>query len=192
MSETGGVSRHRLPFKEHPMRRFPELPAGPGNTHYKKDQWIEFVLAEVLSPNKNIRTLTLFGPIYALGQNLQAFDTVIHLDRDSWSAEMMKQRTARAWRHGQDQPVDEITLDSTYKDKDSLDEFDKTLDEIRGYFQEMGSEIFSRIIHEAMKLELGEEWGKIHHQLASGHLIDRKMLDLMASPYVGRSEPPGE
>ena len=189
LQETGGISRHKLPFGPHPMRKFPELPASHDNVHYKKDQWQQFVMNEIVSPDKSIRTLTLFGPDYSLGHNLQSFDTVIHMDRDTWNAEMMKQRTARSWRQGQDQPVDEITLDSTYSD--TMNEFDKTLDEIRGFFQGMDGEIFSRIIQDSMDVDLGEEWEKIKHGMASSRRIDLKTMDLMTSPYVGRSEPPG-
>lgn len=189
MKATGGVSRHILPFGPHPMRRFPEIPAGEGNTHYKKEQWQEFVMKEVISPDDSIRTLTLHGPTYSLGHNLQAFDTVIHMDRDTWNSEMMKQRTARAWRQGQNQPVDEVTIDSTYQT--SIDEFDKTLDEIRGYFQQMDEDIFTKVIQDSMDVELGEDWKRIKHQMASTFRLDRKMVDLIASPYSGRSEPPG-
>ena len=189
LKSTGGISRHELPFGPRPMRRFPEIPAGEGNTHYKKEQWQEFVMKEVMTPDDSIRTLTLHGPTYSLGQNLQAFDTVIHLDRDTWNSEMMKQRTARAWRQGQNQPVDEVTIDATYQN--STDEFDKTLDEIRGYFQKMDSDIFTKVIQDSMDVDLGEDWKKMHHQMASTFRLDRKMVDLIASPYSGRSEPPG-
>jgi len=195
LRRTGGISRHTLPFVPRPMRRFPELPAGTGNAHYRKDQWQNFVLGQIISPNRAIRTLTLYGPIYSLGQNLQAFDTVIHLDRDTWNAEMMKQRTARSWRQGQKQPVDEITLDATYsattKDGMPRGDFDKTLDEIRKYFQEMDADLFNQIIEESMDVDLGAEWKSIKHRLASSYRLDRKMMDLMVSPHVGRSEPPG-
>ena len=195
LQETGGVSRHKLPFVKRSMRKYPELPAGKGNQRFKTDQWQQFVLNEVVSPNRNIRTLTLYGPVYSLGQNLQAFDTVIHLDRDTWNAEMMKQRTARAWRQGQSQPVDEVTIDSIYgatkNGQTIMDEFDKTLDEIRGYFQEMDSEIFQRIIHDSMGAELGVEWEAIKKYTASGYRLDRRTMDLMTSPYAGRSEVPG-
>ena len=102
---------------------------------------------------------------------------------------MMKQRTARAWRQGQNQPVDEVTIDATYQN--STDEFDKTLDEIRGYFQKMDSDIFTKVIQDSMDVDLGEDWKKMHHQMASTFRLDRKMVDLIASPYSGRSEPPG-
>lgn len=194
LQETGGLSRFELPFTEKSYRKFPELPTGKGNVVFRASQWQKFVLDEIIQPDQSIRTLTLFGTSYALGQNLQAFDTVIHLDRDTWNAEMMKQRTARAWRQGQKNPVDEITLDATYRSVEGGTEksdFDLTLDEIRGYFQQLDSSIFDQIIRDSMGVELGREWDEIKRTNASAMRIEREVLDLALSPYAARSEPPG-
>jgi hypothetical protein len=195
MRQTQGVSRIPLPVVKKMYRKFPMLPVhDPENLHYRADRWQEFALKELVVPNEDVRSLTLYGPSYQYGHNLQAFDTVIHLDRDSWNSETMKQRTARAWRQGQSQPVDEITLDASYAASDGgvpRDEFDKTLDEIRRYFQEMQSDIFDRIIRDAQSVRLGAEWAAIAKKDASRLRLDRKVMELMASPYVGRSTPPG-
>ena len=190
LQETGGISRHELPFRELSYKKYPELPAGSGNIHYRANQWQQFVVKEIIQPDRAIKTLSLHGPTYQYGFNLQAFDTVIHLDRDRWNSESMKQRTARAWRQGQDQPVDEFTLDTTYAD--SVDgtprsDFDRTLDEVRHYFQQMDSEIFDRIIRDAQTMDLGKEWSSMEHKDASLVRLDRKVMDLVLSPYVSRS-----
>lgn len=194
MAETGGVSRIALPLhRRGRLRRYPMLPAHKQfNTHYRADNWQQFAFKEIVNPNPRIVTCTLYGPAYQYGHNLQAFDTVVHLDRDTWNSESMKQRTARAWRQGQDQPVDEITLDSTYAATDEgvpRDDFDRTLDEIRAYFQQMEGELFDNIIKQAQDVELGKEWLEMAKRDASLTQVDRKMLDLAVSPFVGRSSP---
>jgi hypothetical protein len=196
MKKTGGVSRIALPlYRRGRLRRYPMLPAHKQhNIHYKADTWQQFAFKEIINPDHRIVTCTLYGPSYQYGHNLQAFDTVVHLDRDNWNSESMKQRTARAWRQGQDQPVDEITLDATYSATDDgipRDEFDRTLDEIRAYFQEMEGELFDNIIKQAQDIDLGKEWLEMAKRDASLTQIDRKTMEMMMSPFVGRSLAPG-
>jgi hypothetical protein len=195
MQQTGGWSTLKFPLKKHAYRRYPMLPArDPDNTHYRADHWQQFVFKEIITPNTNIKSCVLYGPSYSHGQNLQAFDTVLHLDRDTWDSEAMKQRTARAWRQGQANPVDEVTIDATYGASQGgvpRDEFDKTLDEVRRLIQQVDGEIFSQIIRESQQLALGKEWLDVLQHSASRYHLDRKILELMTSPYVGKSEPPG-
>jgi len=194
MSQTGGWSIIPLPFKEKAYQPYPMLPAKGPNTHYRADNWPQFVFNEVINPDRRVKTCTLYGPAYQYGQNLQAFDTVVHLDRDTWDAESMKQRTARAWRTGQKNPVDEVTVDATYRDDDDgvpRSEFDKTLDEIRKLIQEVDISIFEEIIHESQQIASGEEWSGMGHRGASNFHLDKKLLELAASPYVSRSQPTG-
>ncbi len=188
LAETGGVTTHTLPFHKKTYRRHPLLPAGPDNVHYKADNWQQFVLKEIITPDRRIRTLALYGPTYQYGHNLQAFDTVIHLDRDGWNSESMKQRTARAWRQGQDQPVDEITIDAVYDPNtpEAQTELDGTLDEIRRYFQEMDADVFNAIMREAQGLDLGGEWEGLARHESSKTRLNQDIMELMTSPYVGR------
>jgi len=194
--ETKGVSRLQLPFTKRALRRHPEIPAHPVlNPHFKAADWQQFVFKEVIGPDQGIRSLTLHGPTYQYGHNLQAFDTVVHLDRDNWNSESMKQRTARAWRQGQEQPVDEIVIDATYSASDDgtpRPDFDRTLDEIRRYFQQLDGSIFDRIIKDAQGVELGKEWAELAAVDSSLLKLDKQVLELMGSPYVSRSAPPGE
>ena len=184
------VSVIPLPFKKKAYRKYPMLPAESGNVVYRADNWQQFALNEIVSPNPDVKTLTLLGQSYQYGHNLQAFDTVIHLDRDTWNSESMKQRTARSWRQGQRKPVTELTLDTTYRE--SSDSFDNTLDQIQRMFQKMEADVFNVIIKGAQSIALGTEWSGMTKEHASVLKLDRKMLELAASPYSGRSIPPGE
>jgi hypothetical protein len=52
---------------------------------------------------------------YARGFNFQTFTKVIHLDRGKgFDSELLKQRTARAYRGGQSKQVEEIYIDATF------------------------------------------------------------------------------
>jgi hypothetical protein len=182
-----GVARIPLPFRKKSYRRYLGLPAGPDNVKFAVGEWQTFALTEI-SRNHGIKSLTLLGNSYKFGQNLQAFNTVIHLDRDTWNAEAMKQRTARAWRQGQDSTVTEITLDTVYEEGNN--ENDVTLDAIRKFFQGMSSDLFNAIIKGAQDIALGSEWKGMTKEQASMMKLDKRMLELAASPYSGRSVPP--
>ena len=189
MQEAGNESRIEAPFSKRAYRKHPELPAHRRyNTHYKADQWQQFVFKEVISPNPSFRCCILLGTEYQFGHNLQEFDQVIHLDRNSWNSENMKQRTARSWRQGQKKPVTVRTVDTVYAERPDNSELDRTLDEIRRWFQEMEGDLFDEIIKEAQDVELGKEWLDMQQRSASFMRVDQDVLELMASPYVSRSK----
>lgn len=148
-----------------------------------KGEWKTHVLNNYVRTDPNLGTAVLTGS-YALGQNLQNFNTVIHLDRDDWSNEVMKQRTARAWRAGNKQPVDEYTLDLTYPDAVADDDASKTLDEIRKLMQEVDEGLFNQVVLASQVERLGEEWMAIKHQRSALHKIDRQMMERALSPYA--------
>jgi uncharacterized protein YehS (DUF1456 family) len=84
----------------------------------------------VKDPACGVVTVTLTGKEgrkgssagFSKGFNLQTFDTVIHLDRNSWSSEEMEQRRGRAWRTGQPDRVQEYTVDLVFaNEKDYVD-----------------------------------------------------------------------
>ena len=186
-----GLVRIPLPFKQKSYRRYDGLPAlSPENTKFATGDWQTFALSEI-SANLGIKSLTLLGNSYKFGQNLQAFNTVIHLDRDTWNSEAMKQRTARSWRQKQKSPVTEITLDTVYEDDNNPDHQDSTLDQIRGYYQQMSADLFNAIIKGAQSLALGNEWTGITKQQASMTRLDKKVMELATSPYSSRSAVPG-
>jgi hypothetical protein len=153
------------------------------------DEWASHVLNKILGlgtkqrPDKPVCAAVLTGH-YALGQNLQSFATVIHLDRDDWNAETMKQRTARAWRSGNKQEVSEYTLDMVYPDAVADDNADQTLDEIRSIVQEIDGKLFDEVVLESQIEKLGEEWIKIKKQRSQFHAVSRRMLERSLSPYA--------
>ena len=189
-AEAGGTSSHRLPFSRKALKMHPLIPGKQGvHQPYLADDWQQFVLKEIVNPDPSILTATLLGKTYMYGHNLQSFNTVIHLDRNSWNSESMKQRTARAWRQGQEQVVDEVNLDFAYRGDDEgvpRDENDVTLDQIRKSFQEMDGAIFDRIIKDAQGIELGGEWEDIDKRDASLWRLDEKVTEMMLSPMLGR------
>lgn len=145
-----------------------------------KDQWATFVLREIIGADPSIKALVL-TKTYALGQNLQMFTTVVHLDRDSFSNEMMKQRTARAWRTGQKDVVEEYTMDAVYDAPD--EKRDPTVDEVRKYIQESQEGVFNSIVHESRKAIIGQEWremGDVNAELVN---VNRKLFELAMAPY---------
>lgn len=145
--------------------------------------WKTFVLSRVVSPKPDFLTCTLTST-YAVGQNLQAFDTVIHLDRDAWNNETMRQRTARAWRGGQNHSVDEVILDAVYENPKGMD--DRTLDQIVGYLQQLESDLFDQVIVAAQTEALGKEWLEQKRLHSSFVELNRRVLELVASPYARR------
>lgn len=189
-TETGGVSELRLPLISRAYKRHPSLPGKQGvHQAYQASDWHQFALKEIVNPDPGITTATLLGRTFMYGHNLQSFNTVIHLDRDSWNSESMKQRTARAWRQGQEQVVDEVTLDYTYSGDVggvARDPNDVTLDQIRRSFQEMDAAVFDRIIKDAQRIALGVEWEAVQKRDASLWRLDEKVAELMASPMLER------
>lgn len=194
LRQTNGLTRHPLPFEKKSYKKYPELRGKQGpNTTYVADEWQQFVLKEIINPDPSIATCTLLGKVYMYGHNLQGFNTVIHLDRDNWNSESMKQRTARAWRQGQTQVVQETTIDMTYQpDHQGVErsEWDKTLDEIRAAFQDMDAAVFDRIIKDAQTIALGAEWEGVEKKDASLWRLDEQVAELMASPFLGRAKVP--
>jgi len=148
----------------------------------KPTEWATVILKQI-QRDRTLLTLTLTGK-YAVGQNLQAFSSVVHLDRDSWSSETMKQRTARAWRSGQRQPVTEFTMDVVYTNPRASAKNDQTLDQIRRYMQELDSDLFDSIIKDSKTFVLGEAWTGIDRQRSGSLALDRKMLERALSPYA--------
>jgi len=176
---------HKLPWTPRPYRLFLELDADPvENRHYNKADWASFVLNQIVQPDSDVATCTLHGKSYSTGQNLQAFGTVIHLDRDTWNNEEMKQRTARSWRQGQDMPVHEIILDMKYDQP--KDDLDRTMDEIRALFQVLSGKLFDKIVKEAQTTELGKEWTEeMEKRMASFLKLDQDTFEMAMSPWLG-------
>jgi len=148
-------------------------------------EWQAYIFRYVLGMgNKRtdnvIKTATLTGG-YAVGQNLQSFSTVIHLDRDGWSNETMKQRTARAWRAGNREPVEEITIDMTFPEGMGNKE---TLDDIRRLSQELDEKLFTQVVLDSQKANLGEEWFRIKSERSESFRVDKRVAALALQPLL--------
>lgn len=152
-----------------------------GDRVWPKSNWKGYVLDRVIQADPNCLTCVLTSS-YAVGQNLQAFDTVIHLDRDAWNNETMKQRTARAWRTGQDHPVDEVVLDAVFSEPDGA--LDATADEIAKYMQQIESDIFQRVVVESQTEALGKDWFDMKKMKSSMTQLSRRVMLLAQSPYA--------
>lgn len=155
----------------------------PEGEVWKAKDWKVFILQHIVSPNPRMSTVTLTGT-YAVGQNLQSFNKVIHLDRDSWNSETMKQRTARAWRTGQKDSVEEYTLDCVYSNP--TDKSDETLDQIRKHMQQMESDLFDQVVIESQSESLGKEFFEMERSDASFRELNRRMMEMQMSPYLAR------
>ncbi len=149
LKEIGG---HRLPFK-------PKGYTADSGRAYDAATWHKFVLDQVIAPQAEIATATLFGPSYQEGQNMQWANLGIHLDRDTWSRQNTEQREGRIWRKGQKQPVSFYNLDWVYRRPQ--DEFDRSLDEVRALYEKVSGQIFHDIIVVPQAMELGEEWAGV-------------------------------
>ena len=149
-----------------------------------KSGWRSFVLSDLLQNDPRTLALILTAK-YAVGQNLQSFSSIIQLDRDTWSGETMKQRTGRAWRQGQKNPVEEHTLDVVYGDPKGGG-FDPTLDEARAAVHRMENNLFDEVIVEAQGVELGTDYTDMKKMNPKMTNIDRKLMESALSPYATR------
>jgi hypothetical protein len=170
------------------QRRYPD-PMAPGGKTNAKD-WKTHVLNKIIGLGTKqgdmpVMTAVLTG-VYAVGQNLQSFGTVIHLDRDDWSNETMKQRTARAWRSGNKQAVDEYTIDAVYEQGQSDVDADQTLDEIRRVIQEMDDDLFNDVVINSQSEKLGEDWLAVKKQQSALYRVDRQQALRALSPYASQ------
>ncbi len=140
---------HALPFA---TRAY----AGKDRT-YEPQEWQQFVFDEILAPNREVASVTMLGPAYQQGHNLQWLNVGFHLDRDTWSSENLAQREARLWRKGQTRPVTFYTLDWVYRRP--IDNYDHTLDEIRRFVTDVGEALVRDLVDAPQKsVRLGSEW----------------------------------
>ncbi len=146
---------YKLPFKQKAYRPDPSSPANPvNNREVPADQWRTFVLNNVLGKHPEVSTTTLFGPTYQTGQNLQWANTVVHLDRDTWSDFNMRQREARSLRRGQTRPVTVMHADYVFtKPQNTLD---RTLDEVRALQAQNDRGLLQQTLVAAQDITLGE------------------------------------
>lgn len=192
--KVGGWVVFKAPFKKRIYRLYPSLPEHKlYNPKSTAGEWQSFVLKNLISPDEKYKGLILYGPSYQVGQNLQAFDQVIHMDRDSWSDQNMEQREGRSWRQGQKYPVDVVYIDAKYSEApggQTRKDVDVTIDGLQGAVELIQSEMFASVIQAAQRLGqddgrgLGAEWQEILRSDASNAKLQDKIVELMASPYI--------
>jgi len=161
---------------------------GPDGEVYEPAEWQVYVLKHELSTDPEVLSIVLTGS-YAFGHNLQRFNKVIHLDRDTWNTQKMAQRTARSHRYGAVQVVQEEILDATFSSRKNRK--DATLDEIRGYLMELESDVFDEFIVQAQTEAMGAEWFGMRHLPASLYEVNRQAQEISLSPYIANIANPG-
>lgn len=180
----GPKDRMKLPFKKKLYRLFPSRPIhiknNPGLSEGDEYLWSQFVTKNFVQGSREVKSMTCLGTEYQSGQNFQKFQTVVHLDRDGGSSENMKQRTARAYRQGQKNTVEEITLDAQYTDPPKPG--DASMDELRRLQQVMEGDIFDSIVKESQDHPVGKEWEMIDKKLSKYTHLDKKALELLVAP----------
>ncbi len=145
----------KLPFRKGSYRPDPTMPENPTtNRAVPESEWRTFVLNEVLGKHPEVATTTLFGPTYQAGQNLQWANTVVHLDRDTWSDFNMRQREARSLRRGQNQPVTVMQVDYVFASPRSS--LDLSLDQVRALQAKNDRALLRKTLVAAQNITLGD------------------------------------
>jgi len=149
---------------------------------YKKEEWVDYIIDNHVKPAEtNVRSVVLTQN-YSHGVNLQTFSSVIHLDRDDWNSEVMKQRSARVHRQGQQNAVDQHTLDSSYEQDDS--DLDFTLDQAMEKWQDYDANLFNQIVIQSQDADLSKGIGDIEKKRSSFYALDSKLMRMELSPYI--------
>ncbi len=153
------------------------------NTVYPEKEWKTFALRMVSEDQTTVAAI--LTSTYSVGQNLQTFDHVVHLDHDSWNNEIMNQRTGRAYRNGQQNSVSETTFTTVYSNP--KDDLDATLDEISQHIMALDSRLFEEVIIESQSIALGKEWVGMQFADASMIAKNMKLFQMAMSPLAQRA-----
>ena len=121
--------------------------------------WAVNTVKKFIAKNNEVVTMVA-NSSYARGFNLQQFKAVVHLDRDGWDSEEIKQRTARAFRQGQDDAVLEVMVDAVIPE--SMEQ-ETTIDQLRGLIHETDQKFFSEIITKSGAINLSGNYDSIEH-----------------------------
>ncbi|MBK7864539.1 MAG: hypothetical protein IPJ65_39255 [Archangiaceae bacterium] len=177
---------HSLPFVPREYRKDPSKRANGGeNRVWRKNEWQQFAIRELLLNDRNVKSLSMLGQTYQQGFNLQPLDTVMHLDL-VMNAQDVQQREARVWRQGNlSSDVDIDTFVPTFADPKST--LDLTVGQLDEAYVALYEEIFDQMIKESQQTELGKEWfGDIAHREASRLKVSADRLELFLSPYLSK------
>ena len=152
----------------------------PDGSDVPPKQWQKYVLDYVLKTNPQIGGVILTSA-YSTGHNLQWISSVIHLDRDNWNNQEMKQRTARCHRQGQKEDVEVQIVDAVVENSDT-----PAINEVQKWMMEMEQELFDDVVRASMSYEFNEklvEFGKASEiQLRNDKPMDRSALESVLAP----------
>ena len=171
-------------------------------TYYKvfdfiADQWAVGSVKKIFKQNPNIKTLSCTDD-YARGYNFQFIGTVVHLDRGKgFDSEEVKQRTARAYRTGQENQVEVIYLDSVIKSggdrsgeygaSEGAEVFKKdfdqmTIDEIKDLVQGADQDFFMDIISQGMAQNLVEGYESVERTTGKTIATNKNLFAQLLDP----------
>lgn len=150
-------------------------------------------IAEFIAENYNVATICCTDD-YAKGFNLQRFQKVVHLDRgNGFDSETLTQRTARAFRAGQLDQVEEIFIDSTVTDPrdtegkidvSQLDAETINIQELQRLLSEKDQAFFTDIIHRGMNEDLVSGVDKV--ETVSGEELSLSRYGAITQSYVSK------
>jgi hypothetical protein len=155
--------------------------------------WNVDAVAEFIAENYNVSTICCTDD-YSKGFNLQKFQKVVHLDRgNGFDSENLSQRTARAFRAGQLDEVEEIFIDSTIKDQrdtdgnvtiDSLDADEVNIQELQRLLNEKDQSFFTDIIRKGMNEDLLSGMDRV--ETMSGEQVALSRYGATTQSYVAK------
>lgn len=161
------------------------------------DQWAVGATKKIFKQNPNIKTLSCTDE-YAKGFNFQFISTVVHLDRGKgFDSELVKQRTARAYRTGQERSVEVIYLDSViekggdrsgaYGASEGAEVFkkdfdDMTIDEIKDLVQGADQDFFMDIISQGMSQNLVEGYDSVQRTTGKTIVANKNLFAQLLDP----------
>ena len=167
---------------------------------FVSEQWAISATKMVFKDNPSIKSISCTDE-YAKGFNFQFISTVVHLDRgEGFDSELVKQRTARAYRTGQNKQVEEIYLDavivrggdrtSEYGESDKASAFgkdamDMTIDEMKDLIQGTDQDFFMDIIKKGMETNLIADYDSIERTTGESVRINKNLVSMLIDPSLG-------
>lgn len=150
-------------------------------------------IAEFIAENYNVATICCTDD-YSKGFNLQRFQKVVHLDRgNGFDSETLSQRTARAFRAGQLDQVEEIFIDSTITDPrdaqgnidmSQLDASTLNIQELQRLLNEKDQAFFTDVIHRGMSEDLVSGVDKV--ETLTGEELSLSRYGAITQSYVSK------
>jgi hypothetical protein len=164
---------------------------------FVSEQWAISATKMIFKDNPSIKSISCTDE-YAKGFNFQFIGTVVHLDRgEGFDSELVKQRTARAYRTGQNKQVEVIYLDaviakggdrtSGYGDSDKASAFgkdamDMTIDEMKDLIQGADQDFFMDIIRKGMETDLIADYDSVERTTGESIRINKNLVSMLLDP----------